>query len=166
MLVSIIVAMDEHGGIGLKNQLPWRLSSDLKRFKALTMGHHLILGRKTYESLGRPLPGRKIIVVTRQAGYAALGCLAAGSLEEALSLAEKAGETEAFIAGGAEIYVQALPLAQRIYLTRVHAIVQADAFFPPLDPGEWAEGGVEELPAGEKDQFATRFSVLERNVSR
>ncbi len=107
--------MDEIGGIGKDNGLPWHLSSDLKRFKQLTMGHHLIMGRKTYETIGKPLPGRITIVITRNLQYQAEGCLVAPSLEKALDLARGNGETETFIAGGGEIFAIALPLADRIY---------------------------------------------------
>ncbi|MEA2694283.1 MAG: dihydrofolate reductase, partial [Acidobacteriota bacterium] len=113
--------------IGDGNRLPWRLPEDLARFKRLTMGGTLILGRKTYESIGRPLPGRKTVVVSRQPGYAPEGVLVARSIEEAL---ERAGEGNVWIAGGAEIYRQALDKAERLYLTRIEAEVPGDAFFP------------------------------------
>ncbi len=133
MIVSIIVAMDEVGGIGKNGGLPWHLSADLKNFKALTMGHHLIDGRKTYELIGRALPGRTNLIVTHDRNFSAPGCLVAYTLNDALALAEKNGETEAFIGGGGEIFAQALPLAQRIYLTRVHTRAECDVFFPPVD---------------------------------
>ena len=109
MIRSIIVAMDERGGIGLNNRVPWHIPADLRRFKALTMGHHLIVGRKTYESIGRVLPGRTMIIVSRSKDYRAEGCWVVSSLQGALRLAEEGGETEVFIGGGGMIYAQALP---------------------------------------------------------
>ena len=162
MIVSLIVAMDEQRGIGKEGRLPWHLSADLKRFKRLTMGHHLIMGRKTYESIGRPLPGRTLIVITRNPRYAAEGCLIAASLKGALAIAEKGGETEAFIAGGGQIFAQALPLADRIYMTLVHAVVKANVFFPEYEPKDWIEAEHSYQPADERNQFPFTFKVLER----
>jgi len=135
--VSIIAALDQHGCIGLNNQLPWRLSADLKRFKSLTMGHHLIMGRKTYESIGRPLPGRVSIVVTRQIEYEAPGCEICDSLESAVHRARMAGESEVFVIGGAEIYTHALPYTHCMYITYIHAVYACDVFFPEFDSAEW-----------------------------
>lgn len=137
MIISIIVAMDERGGIGLNNRVPWHIPADLRRFKALTMGHHLIVGRKTYESIGRALPGRTMIIVTRSKDYRAEGCWVVPSLQGALRLAEGGGETEVFIGGGGMIYAQALAQADRIYLTRVHAEVEADVYFPKWEKNNW-----------------------------
>ncbi|HEV7514818.1 MAG TPA: dihydrofolate reductase, partial [Thermoanaerobaculia bacterium] len=130
MSLQAIAAMAANRVIGDGNRLPWRLPEDLARFKRLTMGGTLILGRKTYESIGRPLPGRKMVVVSRQPGYAAEGVLVARSIEEAL---ERAGEGNVWIAGGAEIYRQALGKAERLYLTRIEAEFPGDAFFPEID---------------------------------
>ena len=160
MIISLLVALDEHNGIGKDNRLPWHLSADLKRFKALTMGHHVIMGRKTYESIGRPLPGRVMVIVTRNPEYQADGCLIAYSLEEALDIARQAGESEAFVIGGGQIFAQALPLADRIYLTRVHTVAEADVFFPEFDERDWSIQDVSEVPADEKNQFASTFIVL------
>jgi dihydrofolate reductase len=162
LIVSLIVALDEDGGIGKKGGLPWRLSADLKNFKSLTMGHYLILGRKTYESIGRSLPGRRMVVVTRKKDFTAPGCLVAHSLADALSLAEKSGEDEVFIGGGGEIFTQALPLAERIYLTRVHTRASCDVFFPELDGEEWQEIERKEHPADEKNECAFTFYRLDR----
>lgn len=162
MITSIIVAMDEQRGIGIEGRLPWHLSADLKRFKRLTMGHHLIMGRKTYESIGRPLPGRVMIVITRNPHYKAEGCLIAASLKAALAIAEQRGETDAFIAGGGQVFSQALPLADRIYLTLVHAVTQADVFFPEFDEGDWAVVETIYHLADEKNQFPTTYSILTR----
>jgi len=162
MIISIIVAMDEQRGIGKEGRLPWHLSADLKRFKSLTMGHYLIMGRKTFESIGRPLPGRTMIIITRNRSYAAEGCLIAASLKAAMAIAEERGESEAFIAGGGEIFTQALPLADRIYLTLVHAVVEADVFFPEYEPKEWIEAEHSYHLADERNQFPLTFKVLER----
>jgi dihydrofolate reductase len=154
--------MDRVRGIGKGNRLPWRLSSDLKRFKELTMGHHVIVGRKTFESIGRPLPGRTMIVVTRNAAYKPGDCLIACSLEEALAIADGRGDDEAFVSGGAEIYGAALPLADRMYVTRVDAEVDADVFFPYFNTAEWKETEIGRHEAGEKNQYAFTFVDLER----
>ena len=154
--------MDDRQGIGHHGSLPWRLSTDMKRFKAITMGHHLIMGRKTFETIGRLLPGRKMIILTRNKAYEAGGCLIARSLEEAFRFAEEGGEEEVLVIGGGEIYQQALPKADRIYLTHVHTQVPADVYFPKFTLDEWQEVRCEEVPAGEKDSYPTTFRVLER----
>lgn len=154
--------MDEKRGIGYKNRLPWYLSSDLKRFKKLTMNHHVIMGRKTFESIGKVLPGRTMIIISRNKSFEAEGCLVAHSLEGAIALAQKEGEDEAFVIGGATIYRMALPRADRLYLTQVHAATKADVFFPEWDEGEWVEAQRIELPVDEKNQYPTTFRILNR----
>jgi dihydrofolate reductase len=161
MKVSIIVAISENGVIGRDGGLPWRLSGDLRRFKELTMGHDMIMGRKTYESLARPLPGRTMIVLTRQPGYsAAAGVLVARDLDEALALA--AADDEVFVIGGAEVYRQALPLAERIYLTLVHTKIQGDPRFPDFDRNQWRETQRTPHAADEKNEYDTTFCILDR----
>jgi dihydrofolate reductase len=145
--------------IGDGNRLPWRLPEDLARFKRLTMGGTLILGRKTYESIGRPLPGRKMVVVSRQPGYAPEGVLVARSIAEAL---DRAGEGNVWIAGGAEIYRQALDKAERLYLTRIEAEVSGDAFFPEIDEAVWHLVEEERREAGEGFPYPYQFEVWER----
>jgi dihydrofolate reductase len=162
MTVSLIAAMAENRAIGYKGALPWKLPADLARFKRLTTGHHIIMGRKTYESIGRPLPGRTSIVITRQPNFQAAGCLVAHSLDEALRFARERGEREAFVIGGAEIYRAGLPLADRIYLTLVEARPAADAFFPEFGEAEWSRGEEEFVAADERNQYATRFVTLSR----
>jgi dihydrofolate reductase len=162
VIVSLIVAMDQQRGIGLNGQLPWRLSADLKRFRELTMGHHLIVGRKTYESIGKPLPGRQMIIVTRDHNYQAASCLVAHSLDEALTLAEARGESEVFIGGGAQIYAEALARADRLYLTLVAATVAADTFFPAFDESAWRVIETHHQPADERNQFPSTFKLLMR----
>jgi dihydrofolate reductase len=154
--------MDEKRGIGKDGKLPWRLSSDMKRFRELTMGHHVVVGRKTIESIGKPLPGRQTIVVTRNSDYKIEGCLIAGSVQAAIALAEARGEKETFVIGGADIYAEALVVADRVYLTEVHAEVGADTFFPEFDRSAWAERECSFQPADEKNEHACTFRLLER----
>lgn len=166
VIISLIVAMDEGGGIGLRGGLLWHLSADLQRFKALTMGHHLIVGRKTYESIGRPLPGRIMIVVTRSFQFQVDGCLVAHSLEQALDIAREGGESEVFVGGGEQIFAQALPVADRIHLTRVHAHLACDAFFPPFEEGEWIEKDGLFHPQDEKNSYDFTYRLLERRPAQ
>jgi dihydrofolate reductase len=161
-LVSLIVAADERGGIGRGGSLPWRLPADLRRFKALTMGKPIVMGRRTWESIGRPLPGRRSIVVSRQPGLAIEGADVVGSLDDALQVA---GEVpEVCVIGGAEIYRLALPRADVVHLTRVHASVDADRFLPALDPSTWSEISREDHPADERHAHAYSFVELQRVV--
>lgn len=160
MIVSILVAMDERRGIGKDNGLPWRLSADLKRFRELTMNHHIVVGRKTFESIGKPLSGRVMIVVTRDKSYRPTDCLVADSVEKAVSLARERNESELFICGGAAVYRESLALADRIYLTLVHAEVDADAFFPEFDSNDWIETESEFHEANEKNQYPFTFKLL------
>jgi dihydrofolate reductase len=167
MNVAIYVAIADNGVIGRDGGLPWRLSSDLKRFKADTMGKPIVMGRKTYEGIGRPLPGRLNIVVTRDKSWRAEGVEIAHSLEDAIRLGtvrgrSMAGADEICIIGGGEIYAQALPLADRLHVTHVLAAVDGDAHFPTIDPDSWRIVGSQDVPAGEKDSHATRYSVYER----
>ncbi len=134
--LSLIVAFANNQVIGINNTLPWHLPEDLKRFRALTMGHHIIMGRKTYESLGRLLPGRTTIIVTRNKDFKVEGALIAHSLQAALLLA--AGDAEPFIIGGAELYKEGLKLANKLYITEVHAEFVGDAFLPEIDLSAWS----------------------------
>jgi dihydrofolate reductase len=135
--LSIIVAMAKNLTIGVDNTLPWRCPEDLKHFKALTMGHHMIMGRKTYDSIGKPLPGRTTVVVTRNTGLQIDGCLIAHSLEQAIAAC--AGDEAIFIVGGAELYTQSLPLADTLYITEIQQDVEGDAHFPAFNKAEWQE---------------------------
>jgi dihydrofolate reductase len=136
MSISLIVAMAKNRTIGIDNTLPWRCPEDLKHFKALTMGHHMIMGRKTFDSIGKPLPGRTTVVVTRNPELKIEGCVMAHSLQEAIAACE---DDEVFIVGGAEIYAQALPLADTLYVTEIQQDVEGDAHFPEFDRAEWKE---------------------------
>jgi dihydrofolate reductase len=161
LIVSLIVAMDEARGIGIDGHLSWHLSTDLRRFKSITMDHHLIMGRKTYDSIGRPLPGRTMIVVTRNSEFQAEGCLIAHSLEDALEIARQGGESEVFIIGGGEIFVQSLEMAERIYLTLVHTVTEADVFFPVHEANDWVEIESTEHEADNKNQYPSTFKILQ-----
>ena len=160
MIISIIVAMDKKGVIGLEGDLPWHLSADLKHFKAITMGKPLIMGRKTHESIGRPLPSRQNIVLTHSQDFKAEGCVVVHSLEDAF---QAAGDVdEVMIMGGSGIYDQSLMLADRLYLTEVHADVKGDVSFPEFDKSQWIEIEREAHMADEKNEFDFSFIVLEK----
>lgn len=135
--LSLIAAVARNGVIGKDNTLPWYLPEDLKRFRALTTGHHIIMGRKTYESINRLLPGRTTVIVTRNRDYEVPGALIAASLQQAMELC--GDDQEAFLIGGAELFKDGLRLGDRIYLTEIHADFEGDVFMPPLDPAEWRE---------------------------
>ena len=163
MKLSLLAALSTNNVIGRDNQVPWRLSTDLKRLKNMTMGHHVIMGRKTYESVGRPLPGRTNVVITRQEGYAPEGVTVVHSLEDAIRVAARSGDDEAFVLGGAEIYDQAMHRADRMYLTRVHADVEGDTFFPDFDDvSEWRLTDAEHFDADEKNEYPFSFLTYER----
>lgn len=135
--IALIVALARNRTIGVNNSLPWRCPEDLKRFKALTMGHHMIMGRTTFDSIGRPLPGRTTVVLSRDPDLVVEGCVMARSLPEALDAC--AGDSEVFIVGGAEIYAQSLELADTLYLTEIQLDVEGDAHFPEYDHDAWLE---------------------------
>ena len=158
--VSLIVAMAGNRVIGRKNRLPWRLPADLQRFKALTMGKPIVMGRKTWESIGRPLPGRTNIVVTRDVGYQAEGCVVVHSVDQALEVA--AGTDEVMVIGGANLYKQLLDRADRLYLTHVMADIEGDTWFPEFDIAQWKELERESHSSDEKNEFDYEFVTLER----
>ncbi len=162
MRVAIIAAVADNGVIGRAGDLPWKLPADLQRFRRLTMGHHLIVGRKTWQSIGRPLAGRTILVLTRAAALAPAGAQRCADLAEALERAAAAGDDEPFVAGGAEVYRLALPLADRLYLTRVHASPAGDVLFPELDPDHWRLVERQQRPADERNPHPLSFEVYDR----
>lgn len=164
MKISIIAAMDENRAIGIDNRLPWRLSYDLKRFKKLTLGHHIIMGRKTFESIGKALPGRENIIVTRNLSFLAPGCMVTNSPLEAIELARKRGEEEVFVIGGEEIFRNVMDIADKFYLTIVHSCGNADIYFPEFNLDYWQEEFSETIPADESNEFATTFKILERSI--
>ncbi len=163
MKLSLIAAMEEDGGIGKDGRLPWHLRADMQLFRETTMGRHLIVGRITYESIGKPLAGRVMIVVTRDKTYHAPGCLIVHSIAEALALAQRRGETEAFVIGGAQIYQQTLALASCFHLTRVHVRIPCDVYFPPFDISQWQERRRVDYPADEQNDYPFTYFLLEKN---
>lgn len=164
--VAIIAAVARNGVIGADGAMPWRLSTDLRRFKALTLGHPVVMGRRTFEAIGRPLPGRTNIVVSRRDGFAPEGVTVAPSLAAGLAAgrhaAAAAGVDTLFVIGGGEIYRAALPVAGRLLITHVEAEPDGDTRFPAIDPAEWAAVAEESVPAGATDSAATRFVNYER----
>lgn len=162
-MTSIIAAASRNNVIGKDNKLPWRLPADLAHFKELTLGHTVILGRKTFESIGRPLPNRRNIVITRNKNFKPEGVEVVHSIEEALSLADD--DNEVFVIGGEEIYKQALPLVDKVYLTKVQAEVDGDAYFPELGD-EWKEVSKIENKADEENEYDYDFLEYIRSPSK
>jgi len=164
--LSLMVAKASNRVIGRNNKLPWYLPNDLKYFKQVTFGKPVIMGRKTWDSLGKPLPGRTKIVITRQTDFQAEGAKVVATLDEAVTLAENVafieGQDEAVVMGGAEIYALALPKTDRLYLTEVHAEVDGDTWFPEYDTSEWKEIGREDFPAEGPNPYDYSFVVYER----
>lgn len=168
MKIALIVALARNHAIGLNNKMPWHLPEDLKYFKRVTLGKPVIMGRNTFESIGRPLPGRPNIVISRNAAYPAQGITLVHSLEEALAIAETLltpEQPEVMVMGGAQIYAQALPLAHRLYLTEVDAEPEADAFFPQIDRAQWKQVASEQHAADSSNPWRYRFVTLERQTS-
>ncbi len=167
--ISIVVAVAANGVIGRDGDLPWRLSTDLKRFKALTMGKPVIMGRKTWASLGRPLPGRANIVITRNADFVAEGASVVPSLEAAIALAKReaqaTGADEICVIGGGEIYRQSIGVADILHVTEVQATVEGDTRFPDIDAQVFEKVFEEDLPQGEKDSHAMHFVTFRRRVT-
>ena len=159
-MLSLIVAISENHVIGREGQLPWHLSADLKRFKQLTMGHHIVMGRKTYDSIGRQLPGRTSVVLTRQTDWAVEGVLTASDLETALELA--GDDEEVFVIGGSQIYQLALPLVDRLYVTRVQASVSGDTYFPEITGEQWQLEQNDSFSADEKNDHDYSFLIYSR----
>jgi dihydrofolate reductase len=160
MKLALVVAMDKNRVIGIDGGLPWHLSSDLKYFRDITMGKPIIMGRKTHESIGRPLPGRRNIVVTRNPDFEAPGCDVVTSLGAALELVEDVEEV--MMVGGASLYLDTLPVADHIYMTEVHAEVEGDTWFPEIDPEQWLEISRTEFSADDKNEHDYSFVVYER----
>lgn len=162
MSLSIIAAMAKNRIIGLDNTLPWRIPEDLKHFKALTMGHHMIMGRKTFDSIGKPLPGRTTVVVTRNRDKDIPGCIVAHSLKEAIAACQ--GDDEVFIVGGAEIYAQALDLADTLHLTEIQQEIAGDAWFPEFDKWKWHEASREKQRQETPQPLEYHFVTYHRNI--
>lgn len=160
MRLSIIVAMAQGGVIGRGGTLPWHISADLRRFKRITMGHPIVMGRKTYDSIGRPLPGRTSIVISRQSDYKRDGVAVLHSLDAAIECCDDTDE--AFVIGGAEIYRLVLPRADRLYVTRIRAQIDGDTYFPPIDWNQWRLVEEELGPADDRVPFRYVFEVYDR----
>jgi dihydrofolate reductase len=162
MKVSIIVAVAENGVIGKNNKLIWRLSDDLKNFKRITTGHFIIMGRKTYESIGKPLPNRTNLILSRNKNFNAEGCIVLDSLDKALTYSYKHRQDEVFLIGGAQLYHAVIDKADKLYLTRVHAKPDGDAFFPEIDYSKWMEISHNTVNKNEKNEFDFEIIELER----
>lgn len=160
-MIAIIAAVSENHIIGKEGRLPWHLPKDLARFKQLTYGHPVIMGRKTFESIGKPLPGRLNIVVTKNKHYFCRGCLTAHSIEEAIDIAQKTDDT-IFIIGGGDIYRQALPLSDKIFITRIAQHIQGDVSFPDIDPRKWQLISTEFLQKDDKNAYDCSFLTYEK----
>ena len=160
--VTLVVAVADNGVIGAQGGMPWHLPADLRHFKQVTMGKPILMGRRTWDSIGRPLPGRRNLVLTRDPGWQSEGAERVGSLDQALALAEADAAEELMVIGGAEVYRLAMARAQRIYLTRIHAAPAGDTRFPALDPDTWQEVACREQPADDRNAHDLTFLVLER----
>ncbi|MDQ0245514.1 dihydrofolate reductase [Bacillus fengqiuensis] len=160
-MISFLVAMDQNRVIGKDNKLPWHLPADLKYFKELTMGHPIVMGRKTYESIGRPLPGRENIVITRDKDYTAEGCTVIHSISEVKELEEKRND-ELFVIGGAEIFEQTFSIADRLYITMIEAVFEGDTYFPDFNEDEWVVVSKEKGVKDERNVYEHYFLVYER----
>lgn len=162
MIISLIVAVSENGVIGKNNHLPWKLSADLKRFKHFTTGKAIIMGRKTYESIGHPLPKRINIILSRNSDYKPEKTVVFAELSKALNFVADNGIEEVFILGGSKIFEQTLDIADRIYLTKVHADIEGDTFFPEIDMDEWDIVDEEHVPKDIENQYDSTFYLLEQ----
>jgi dihydrofolate reductase len=165
MTISMIAALARNGVIGKANDLPWHLPDDMKFFMQTTKGHHVIMGRKNYESLPekfRPLPNRTSIVVTRQRDYNAPGCIVVHQMEEGVKMAEKNGESELFIIGGSEIYKLAMPIANKLYLTEIDSVIEGDTFFPSYKKESWKEIARQHHTSDDRHQFSFDFVVYKK----
>jgi dihydrofolate reductase len=160
--VSLVAAVARNGVIGAGDAMPWRLSTDLKRFKQLTLGKPVIVGRKTFDAIGKPLPGRANIVVTRRPGAAQAGVIFAADLDAAVAEAARSGANEIMVIGGGRIYADAIGRADRLYITHVEATPEGDTHFPQIDSSVWRVVSSESVAAGEKDSAATTYVIYER----
>ena len=163
MKISLIVAMASNRVIGLNNKMPWHLSADLKKFKQITMGSPILMGRKTYESIGKPLPGRTNIIISRNTDYQQAGCLVFNNLETALQSASEL-TNELFVIGGSDLYQTLLPLADKLYLTLINQAFEGDTYFPEIDLNEWQEIAREDINDDNSTSFSYSFLTLEKTI--
>ncbi|MEH7236478.1 dihydrofolate reductase [Bacillus sp. JJ1562] len=161
-MISLLLAMDKKQLIGKDNDLPWRLPADLAYFKRVTMGHPIIMGRKTYDSIGRPLPGRENIIVTRDTSYKAEGCKVIHSIDEIVKMNDETDQ-ELFVIGGAEIFKEILPYSDRLYITEIEEVFEGDTYFPEFDKAEWKVISKEKGIKDEKNPYEYTFFVYEKN---
>ncbi|MGE7878546.1 dihydrofolate reductase [Peribacillus muralis] len=161
-MISLIVAMDENRVIGNDNRLPWHLPADLQYFKKVTLGHPIVMGRKTFESIGRVLPGRENVIVTRNQDFQALGCVVLHDVLKIKMYADKRDD-EVFVIGGAEIFKEVLPFADRLYITEIHETFEGDTFFPAIDENEWQKVSSIEGIVDEKNRIAHNFIILQKS---
>ena len=166
MIISSIVAIDKNFVIGLKNSMPWHLPADLQYFKKVTTGHCIIMGRKNFDSIGKPLPNRTNIVLSRDQKFYHSGCIICDSIEKALAVAYDLGENEVFIAGGAQIYSQTIDYWDRLYITEIDAEFEGDVFFPRIDMKQWTLKSVKVLPISDKNIYELRFKMYDRKYKR
>ncbi len=162
MKISLIVAMATNRAIGLNNEMPWHLSADLKKFKQITMGSPILMGRKTYESIGRPLPGRTNIIISRNSDYQQAGCEVFNTIDEAIASCQQYDEV--FVIGGATFYEAILPVADKLYLTEINKAFKADTFFPVIDSKEWKEIAREDIENDSSVDFTYSFLTLEKQA--
>jgi dihydrofolate reductase len=166
MTLSLIVIVSSNNVIGRDNKLPWHMPADLKRFKNLTMGHHVLMGRRTFDEIRKPLPGRVNVIITRDPHFAAEGVALSRSIDEAINKAEAAGDLEVFLIGGGEIFNQVMHRADRMYMTRIHADIEGDTYFPDFDDvNEWKLIEAEHFEADEKNAYPYSFLTYERRGS-
>ncbi|MFE4813864.1 dihydrofolate reductase [Peribacillus simplex] len=160
-MISLIVAMDQNRVIGKNNELPWHLPADLQYFKKVTMGHPIVMGRKTFESIGRVLPGRENVIVTRNQDYKAEGCVVLHDIEQIKTFADSRDE-EVFVIGGAEIFKEILPVTDRLYITEIHETFEGDTFFPVIDENQWDKVSSNPGSIDEKNRYAHDFIILQK----
>ena len=160
-MISLIVAMDQNRVIGKNNELPWHLPADLQYFKKVTMGHPIVMGRKTFESIGRVLPGRENVIVTRNQDFKAEGCVVLHDIEQIKTFADSRDE-EVFVIGGAEIFKEILPVTDRLYITEIHETFEGDTFFPVIDENQWDKISSNSGSIDEKNRYAHDFIILQK----
>lgn len=160
MIISLVAAIGDNNKIGFEGKLPWKLLDDFANFKKLTTGHKIIMGRKTFQSIGRPLPNRENIIITNQPNFSAPGCRVVHSINEALVHVNN--NEEVFVIGGGKIYSQTLPMANKMYLSHVQASVQADAFFPEFDPNDWKITYSQTFPENDRNEYPFTYNIYER----
>lgn len=162
MIISAIVAASKNWVIGKDNEIPWYIPNDLRYFRRMTLGHHIILGRKNYESIGKPLPKRTNLIITRDTDFEAPGCLVMHNIDDAINHAKKQKEEEVFICGGGQIYAQTMDRVDKLYFTEIEAVVEGDVFFPEIDFSKWNQISIERNQADERHEYGYNFMVYER----